>query len=67
MVIKRLWLKFISRQYRKFYPDRLQTIKDRTKDKTFTSRSKMFNYLEQQPELRKFFEYIESKIKRNKK
>lgn len=62
--MKKLWIKFISKQYRKYYPDRLEAIKDRTKDKTFTSRSKMFNYLEKQPELRRFFEYIEAKIKK---
>ena len=62
--MKKLWIKFISKQYRKYCPDRLEAIKDRTKDKTFTSRSKMFNYLEKQPELRRFFEYIEAKIKK---
>lgn len=64
MVIKKLWLKFISKQYKKFYPDRLDTIKERTKDKEFSSRSKMFDYLEKQPELFRFFQYIESKIKK---
>lgn len=62
--MKKLWLKFIGKQYRKYYPDRLEVIKSRVKDKEFTSRSKMFNYLEKQPELRKFFEYIETKIKK---
>ena len=62
--MKGLWIKFITKQYRKYYPDRLETIKARTEDKQFTSKSKMFKYLEEQPELRRFFEYIESKIKK---
>lgn len=61
--MKKLWMKFISKQYRKYYPDRLEVIKERTKDKKFLSRSKMFDYLEKQPELRRFFEYIEEKRK----
>lgn len=64
MVIKRRWLKFISKQYRKYYPDRLEAIKNRIKEKKFASKLKMLKYLEEQPELRRFFEYIESKIKK---
>ena len=62
--MKKLWIKFISKQYRKYYPDRLEAIKNRIKEKKFTSKLKMLKYLEDQPELRRFFEYIESKIKK---
>lgn len=62
--MKKLWIKFIGKQYRKYYPDRLESIKNRTKEKQFTSKLKMIKFLEEQPELRRFFEYIESKIKK---
>ena len=62
--MKKLWFKFVNKQYRKYYPDRLEVIKKRAKGKEFISKLKMLKWLEKQPELRRFLEELESKIKK---
>ena len=62
--MKKLWQKFITKQFRKFYPDRLETVSKRMVGMDFSSRSKLYYYLEQQPVLSKFFTHAKSRIKR---
>ncbi len=59
------WKKFIVKQYRKLYLDRLEEVKKRMAHETFKSKTEIFNYLKEQPELRRFMEFAETRLNRS--
>lgn len=65
--IKEKYKQFIAREYRRTYSDRLAVLKDRIQDMQFASKKQLYEFLENQPELRRFLQYANSKIKRKDK
>ena len=64
--LKAMWVKFICKQYRKHYPDPLDDMGYKIADKTFKSKTAIFNFMKENAigGLKTIMRFAEEKIRK---